>query len=56
MSTFFGENHEPVILEEILVVSDTVVFYLSNNRAEIVSFPLISSKNLLTYLHSSLPH
>lgn len=43
---------DQVILEQILVVLDTV-FYLSDNRAEIASFPLILSK---IYLQSSLPH
>lgn len=46
---------DQVILEQILVVLDTV-FYLSDNRAEIASFPLILSKILLIYLQSSLPH
>lgn len=43
----------PMILEQMLVVLETIRFYLNNNCPEISSYPLISSKILLVYLHHS---
>lgn len=41
------------ILEQILVVLETTIFYLNNNCPKISSYPLISYKILPVYLHPS---